>query len=120
MFFVVNRDPDQRQKKPDPFDDKAEIVTGGGEDGIYGISLFVGEEVSVHTTPVFEVPDDRFNSRAAFHLTFDGGCDTAFLSGGKDAHLVNTRCVVAPVSGICEGAFKRASGEVFDLGNDRF
>ena len=57
MFFRHHH-PDQSTKKPDPFEDEAEGVAGGGEDGIDGVAMFVGEAVRVHSVAVLEVPDD--------------------------------------------------------------
>jgi len=51
-------------KKPDPFEDEAEVVAGSGEDGVDGIAVAVGEVIAVHTVTVLEVTDDRCQRRS--------------------------------------------------------
>jgi len=85
-------------KKPDPFWDEAEVVACGGEDGVDGIAVAVGEVIAVHAVSVLEMTDDRFDGGAAFHEAFDGRGDAAFLPRCEDAQIVYAGRIVAPVA----------------------
>ena len=95
-----------KPKSPDPLEDEAEVVSGGSEDGVDGITLGVSEVIAVHSVARLDVADDRFDSSAALHLAFDGRCDAAFLTCGEDLELVLEAGVVALVSGICQNALE--------------
>lgn len=60
-----------KQKKPQPFEDKAEVIAGGGEDGVDGVGFGPCEIVAVHAMAVLEVADDGFDSEAASDLCLD-------------------------------------------------
>lgn len=48
-------------KKRHPVEQEAEVVSGGGEDGIDGVAGGVGEIVSLHPVPALQVADDGFD-----------------------------------------------------------
>ena len=98
-------------KKPDPFEDEAEVVAGGGEDGVDGIAVAVGEIVAVHAVTVLEVTDDRFDGGAAFHQALDGRGDAAFLPRCEDAQLVYAGRIMAAVAGIGEDPLEGRAGQ---------
>ena len=98
--------PDFEPKSLDPLENEAEIVADCCEDGVDGITLFVGEVVAVHSVFVFEVTDDRFDRCPSPHLAFDCRCHAAFLACGEDLELMFQRCVVAFVTGIRQDALK--------------
>jgi len=106
LIIPHHRYREQGQKKPDPFEDEAEVVTGGGEDGVDSVALGMGEAIAVHAVVIFEMPDDRVDGRAALHLAIDGGRDAAHLSGGEDTQSVDAGHAVASVAGIGEDAFQ--------------
>ena len=107
-----------KPKYPNPLEDEAEVVSGGGQDGVDGITLDVGEVIAVHSVARLDVADDRFDSGAALHLAFDGWCDMAFLTCGEDLELVLEASIVALVSGICQNALESCTGELLDVGQD--
>lgn len=53
----------RRKKKPQPPEQEAEVVAGGGEDGIDGIALAVPEIVPAHAVLGLHVTDDRLDDR---------------------------------------------------------
>ena len=106
-------------KKPDPFEDEAEVVAGGGEDGVDGVALFVSEVVSLHAVAVLEVSDDRLDGGAAFHEALDCWGDAAFLPRCEDAQFVDTGRIVAPLAGIGEDPLQGRAGQRLDLGDHR-
>ena len=97
-----------RHKGTEPPQQAAEVVSGGGEDGVDGIAGAVGEEVPVHAVVGLAMADDRLDAGAAFELPSDGGGDASLLARGVDPELVFCRGVVAPVSGIGEDAGQAA------------
>ena len=63
---------DDRQQKGQPFEQAAEVVAGGGEDGVCGVAVGAGEIVPAHAVLGLGVSDDRFDRRAAAEFAFDG------------------------------------------------
>jgi len=43
--------------KPQPGEEKAEVVACGGENGVDGVALLMGEDVSAHAALVLDVID---------------------------------------------------------------
>jgi hypothetical protein len=62
-MIVTGRGVECRQdhgpQKCQPFDDAAEVVAGGGEDGVGGVALGPGEVVSAHAMLGLGVSDNR-------------------------------------------------------------
>ncbi len=93
-------------KKREPCQQAPEIVSSGGEDGVDGVALAMGQEVPVHSVVFFGVADQRFDGGAAFELAFDSVGYAAFLSLRVNLELVFLRVVVTLVSGVGEDAGK--------------
>ena len=72
-------DQNQAQKIPQPPDQKAKVVTDGGEHGVVSIATSVVEVIALHTMLVFEMPDHRLDGAATTHLAFDLRSDAALL-----------------------------------------
>jgi hypothetical protein len=53
------------QQKPEPADQAAEVVAGGGEDGVGGVAPTVPEIVAAHAVLGFEMADDGFDGGPA-------------------------------------------------------
>jgi hypothetical protein len=68
------------QQKPEPADQAAEIVAGGGEDGVGSIAPTEPEIVSAHAVLGFEMADDGLDGGPAAQLAFDPGCHTSLLA----------------------------------------
>lgn len=105
---------------PSAVEQEGEVVAGGGQDGVDGIALGMGEIVAAHPVLVFDVADHRFDRRSPSHLTLDGRCHAALLAGGEDPELVAERSVVAAVAGVGEDARDIGADGGFHRGNDRF
>ena len=48
----------QVQKKPQPVEEEAEVVSGSGQDGVDGIALWPCEIVAIYAVAVLDVADD--------------------------------------------------------------
>ena len=48
-----------KPKSPDPLEDEAEVVSGGGEDWVNGITLGVSEVIAVHPVTRLDVTDNQ-------------------------------------------------------------
>ena len=59
------------QQKPEPADEAAEVVAGGGEDGVDGIAATVGEIVAAHAVLGFEMADDGLDGGPAAQFALD-------------------------------------------------
>ena len=75
---------DSKQEGPQPLEDQAEVVAGGGEDGVGLIAVSAFEEVAAEMAVGLEVADDGLDGRAAAELTLDGAVDAALLAGEVD------------------------------------
>ena len=75
---------DQAQEKPQPVEEEAEVVSGGGEDGVDGVALLPSEIIAVHAVAVLDVTDDGLDGGATAHLTLDGRRHAALLARGED------------------------------------
>ena len=95
---------DYRQHEGQPFEQAAEVVAGGGKDGVGGVAVGPGEIVSAHAMLGFGVSDDRFDRRAAGEFAFDGLSDRASLAGDIDLELVVGRSIVAAIAAVGDAA----------------
>ena len=95
---------DLAQQQAEPADQAAEVVAGGGEDGVGGVAPTVPEIVAAHSVLGFEMADDGLDSGPAAQFTFDSGCHPSLLARDEDPELVIRRCVVAAVSLVGEDA----------------
>ena len=94
------------QQKPEPADQAAEVVAGGGKDGIVGIALAEPEIVATHAVLGFEMADNGLDGRPAAQFAFDLGRHPSLLAGDEDLELVIGRRVVAAVSLVGEHALE--------------
>ena len=99
-----DRHDEDTPKGGEPGEEPAEIVSGGGEDGVGGVAMGAGEIVSAHAMLGLGVTDDRFDRRAAAEFTFDGFGDAASLAGDVDLELVIGRSVVAAIAAVSDDA----------------
>ena len=98
-MFAYEQCRDQgTQKLCQPAQEEAEVVTGGGEDGIDAVALTALEMVAVRAVFGFEMADDRLDRGSAFHLAADGSGDAPHLAADPDPELV--RMVAAAIAGI--------------------
>ena len=56
------------QKGFEPPDEEAEVVAGGGEDGVGAVAAASPEMVAAHAVAVLDVADHRLDRGAALHL----------------------------------------------------
>jgi hypothetical protein len=56
---------EQTQQEPEPADEAAEVVAGGGEDGVGGITAREPEIVAGHAMLGFEMADDGLDGGPA-------------------------------------------------------
>jgi hypothetical protein len=111
-------DQDSEQQKPQPLDEAAEVVAGGGEHDIDGIAARVGEIVAAHAVVIFEMSDHRLDGGAALELALDLRGDATLLAGGVDFEAVLGRGVVAAIAGIGDDAIEHIADERLHVGND--
>ena len=62
---------DYGQQESQPLEQAAEVVAGGGEDGVGGVAVGSGKIVSAHAVFGLGVADDRFDRRAAAEFAFN-------------------------------------------------
>ena len=67
------------QKQPQPRQQTAEVVAGGGEQGVDGVAFGALEIVAVYAVVRFGVADDGLDRRASAQIALDGVSDAAFL-----------------------------------------
>ncbi len=109
---------EQAQENSEPCQEAPEVISGGGEHGVDGVAVAVGEEVAVHAMIVFGVSDDRLDGGAAFELSSDGVGDAALLALRVNLELVLFRGVMAFVAGVGEDAGEDRARYCFDAGKD--
>src|SRR5688572_10928609 len=95
---------EQAQQRPEPSDEAAEVVAGGGEDGVGGVALAEPEIVAAHAVLGLEMADDRLYGRPAAQFALDPGRYPSLLAGEEDPELVIGRGIVAAVSLVGEEA----------------
>jgi hypothetical protein len=93
-------------KESQPFEQAAEVVAGGGEDGVDGVALGAGEIVSAHSVLGLGVSDDRLDGGPMAEFAFDDLGDAASLARDVDLELVVGRCVVAAIAAVGDDAGK--------------
>jgi hypothetical protein len=95
---------DFAQQKPESLDEAAEVVAGGGEDGVSRIAFTLSEEVAAHARAVLAMADHRFDSGAAFELALDGLCDALLLALG--VQLPDAKPTVTAREEFCIGSIR--------------
>jgi hypothetical protein len=68
--LAEGRGKEEAQQNPELLDEAAEVVAGGGEDGVVEVAIAVGVIVAAHSVLVLEMADDWLDGRAATHLSF--------------------------------------------------
>ena len=56
---------EQTQQKPEPADEAAEVVAGGGEDGVGCVAATEPEIIAAHAVLGFEMADDGLDGGSA-------------------------------------------------------
>ena len=107
----------EAQEKPQPGEEEAEVVAGGGEDGVDGIALGSSQIIALHAMLILDVADERFDCGAAPHLAFDGGRHAAFLACRVDFERVVEWRIVAAISGVNENTVDVIADHGFHLGD---
>src|SRR5258708_38796701 len=99
-FLIVRggeRGQDYGHQESQPFEQAAEVVASGGEDGVSGVAMSSGEVVSAHAMLGLDVSDDRFDRGAAPPVAFDGPGEPPSLAGAMDLELCVGGGVVAAI-----------------------
>jgi hypothetical protein len=78
---------DLAQQKAEPTDE-AEVVAGGGEDGVGGVPLAEPEIVAAHAVLGLEITDDGFDCGPAAQFALDPGRYPTLLAGDEDSEAV--------------------------------
>ena len=66
-------------QKAEPPDEAAEVVAGGGEDGIVGIAVSEPEIIAAHAVLGFEMADDGLDGGPAAQFALDLRCHPSLL-----------------------------------------
>src|SRR5258707_15208358 len=61
----------------EPAQEEAEVVAGGGEDGVDAVAVATLEMAAAHAVLGLEMTDDRLDRGSALHLAADGFGDAA-------------------------------------------
>src|SRR3546814_5388836 len=73
-----------------PADEEAEVVAGGGEDGVGVVAVAALEIVALHAVHGLDVADDGLDGGAPFHLAADGLGDPAHLASQSPGRMTAT------------------------------
>ncbi len=103
------------QERPQPGEEKAEVASGGGKDGVDRIALGSGQVIALRAMLVLDVADERFDRGAAAHLGFDGRRQAAFLACGVDSGLVGVWRIVVAIPGVNEKTVDAIADHGFDF-----
>ena len=95
---------DLAKQQADPPDEAAEVIAGGGEDGVGSVALSEPEIIAAHAVLGLEMADDRLNGGPAAQFALDLGRHTSLLAGDEDPELVIGGRIVAAVSFVGEDA----------------
>ena len=95
---------DLAQQKPEPADEAAEVVAGGGEDGVGGVAAGEPEIVAAHAVLGLEMADDGLDGGPAAQFALDLRRHPSLLAGDEDPELVIGRRIVAAISLVGEDA----------------
>ena len=110
-----DRRDEDTPKGGEPFEQAAEVVAGGGEDGVGGVTVGAGEVVSAYPVLGLGVANDRFDRRAAAEFALDGLGDAASLAGDIDLERVVGRGVVTAIAAVGDDARKACADLGFDF-----
>ena len=116
----MDRPQDFVQNSPQPVEDEAEVVAGGGENGIGVVAGSFLEVIAVEVAVGLEVSDDRFDGRTPAQLLLDDTVNATFLSRSVDPERLGR--VVTAVALVDLGALDLGAGQrlsLFDHGRQR-
>src|SRR3546814_17335266 len=74
-----------------PADEEAEVVAGGGEDGVGVVAVAALEIVALHAVLGLDVADDGLDGGAPFHLAADGLGEPAHLTSQTPGSMTPTQ-----------------------------
>jgi hypothetical protein len=106
-------------KKPQPCEEAAKVVAGGGEHGVDGVAAGMGEVIAAHVVVLLEVADDGLDGGPPLEFALDLRREAALLAAGVDLELVIGWGVVAAIAGIGDAAIEDIADERLHLRNDR-
>jgi hypothetical protein len=95
---------DYGQQESQPFEQPAEVVPGGGEDGVGCVTVHPGKIVSAHAMLGLGVSDHGLDRGAAAQLAFDCLGDAVSLARDIDLELVVGRGGVAAIAAVGDDA----------------
>ncbi len=98
------RHDEDAPKGGQPGQEGAEVVAGGGEDGVGGVAVRAFEEVASQPVLVLGVADDGFDRRAAAQVAFDGVGNAVSLAGDVDLEPLIGGRVVAAIAAVGDDA----------------
>ena len=99
-------------KKPQPCEEAAKAVAGGGEHGVDGVAAGMGEVIAAHVVVLLEVADDGLDGGPPFEFALDLRREAALLAAGE------WWGVVAAIAGIGDAAIEDVADERLHLRND--
>jgi hypothetical protein len=76
------------QELLEPAQEQAEVVSGGGENGVNAVPISALEIVATHPTVILEMADHGLNGSSASHLAANDFCDAADLAANPDPEPV--------------------------------
>ena len=119
MWWHDRRQP-RAQKHPEPGQQASEVVTGGGEHGVDGVSFGALEIIAVHAVVRFGVADHRLDCRAPSQITLDGVGDSALLARDVNPEPVFRWSIVAAISLVGDEASDGRADLALDVRDDLF
>jgi hypothetical protein len=116
--MAVDEHGDQGTQKPlQPAQEEAEVISGGGEDGVDAVAVAPLEVVAAEAVFGLEMADGRLDGGSALHLAADRLGDAAHLAADPDPELV--RMVVATIALVDVDVVGLDAGQLLDRGDDR-
>jgi hypothetical protein len=97
MRWLAEYAQQSEQQEPQPGEEEAEVITGGGKDGV-DVAGGMRQVVAVHAVLSLEMSADGLDHRPASHLALDLRCHAPLLACGVDPKLLIGRCVVAAIA----------------------
>ena len=117
MFRLGRRREQDGAQKREPRQQAPEVVSGGGEDGVDGVALRMGEEVAAHSVFGLEMADDRLDGGASPQFALDLLGDAPPLARDEHPELVFLRRVVAAIAAVGDDAVDRRADLLLHLGD---
>ena len=83
--LVAEPRQDQGKKYHQMVEDKAEIVSGGGEECVHGVADGAEQIVAIEPAVILHVADHGLDGGSSLEFTLDAGCQATALAGQEDA-----------------------------------